>query len=136
MKLTQKMKITNWTYNQKRFVISIAFKWCKKNIESPDKIKKSLSYVVKKYEEDNVTYGQYSYTQNKIFVYYNNICSLKLLLRTMIHEYRHSIQPEISEYHIYHRKYGYRKNPLEIEARESEKAYFSKLYNHIKNTHK
>ena len=86
MKLTQKMKITNWTYNQKRFVISIAFKWCKKNIESPDKIKKSLSYVVKKYEEDNVTYGQYSYTQNKIFVYYNNICSLKLLLRTVIHE--------------------------------------------------
>lgn len=136
MKVTQSMKLTNWTYNEKKSLVAFAMKWCKKNIESNKKTKIPLSYVVKKYEKDSVTYGGYSHDYNKIFIYSNNINNLKLLLCTVIHEYQHSIQPEISEYHIYHRKYGYRKNPLEIEARESEKAYFSKLYNHIKNTYK
>jgi hypothetical protein len=38
------------------------------------------------------------------------------------------------KYNLYSKKYGYWKNPLEIEARDSEKKYFRELYKHIKKT--
>ena len=97
------------------------------------KTKIPLSYVVKKYEKDSVTYGGYSHDYNKIFIYSNNINNLKLLLCTVIHEYQHSVQPMMIRYTSYSKKYGYWKNPLEIEARDAEKKYFKNLYKYIKN---
>jgi len=132
MRITQSMKLTNWTYNQKRSLISFAIKWCKKNIESCKKTKIPLSYVVKKYEKDNVTYGGYSHDDNKILIHFNNINNLKLLLCTVIHEYQHSVQPMMIKYTSYSKKYGYWRNPLEIEAREAEKKHFNNLYKYIK----
>lgn len=134
MKITQSMKLNDWTYNQKRNVVSRAIKWCKENIKSNKKTDIPLTYVVKKYEKDKITYGGYSHDYNRIFIYFKNINNLKLLLCTVIHEYQHSTQPMMVKYNLYSKKYGYWKNPLEIEARDAEKKYFRELYKHIKKT--
>jgi Skp family chaperone for outer membrane proteins len=38
----------------------------------------------------------------------------------------------MTRYTSYSKKYGYWRNPLEIEAREAEKKHFNNLYKHIK----
>jgi Zn-dependent peptidase ImmA (M78 family) len=62
-----------------------------------------------------------SFDGSLIIVYVNNQSSLKDLIETTLHEIAHYLQKhtnanEFDKYDDYAREFGYRRNPLEIEA--------------------
>ena len=85
--------------------------------------------------ESNV-YGAFCPDENQVVVYYNNIKKLKALVGTIIHEYQHSRQPVKTKYYIYAKKYGYWKNPLEVDARGVEKKYLNIVINYLNETNR
>ena len=67
-------------------------------------------------------YGQYDPIKNKIEIHYNICGDVKMLIRTIIHEYTHYMQ-NLKRYDILYSKFGYDKHPQEIEACMNEKLY-------------
>jgi hypothetical protein len=102
------------------------------NMRNPFAI--SLSVVKNQYEPK--TYGAFDAEINELILYYNNVKSLKVLITTIIHEYQHSLQPIKTKYEVYSKKYGYWKNPLEVEARNAEKKYFKEVLAYLNKTNK
>jgi hypothetical protein len=58
------------------------------------------------------------------------------LVKTIVHEWTHSTQRILTEYQKLHRKFGYRDNPLEIEAYAAEKIWGRKALNYVKKNWK
>ena len=67
-------------------------------------------------------YGHYNITNNHIQIHYNICGDVKMLIRTIIHEYTHYTQ-NMKQYHVLYSQFGYDKHPQEIEARRNEKLY-------------
>ena len=75
-------------------------------------------------------YGQYDIVNNKIVIHYNICGNIKMVIRTIIHEYTHHMQ-DMGKYHDLLNTYGYVKHPQEIEARLNENHY-TKCWKQIK----
>ena len=67
-------------------------------------------------------YGQYDPIKNKIEIHYNICGDVKMVIKTIIHEYTHSLQ-NLRDYHFVLATVGYDKHPQEIEACKNEKLY-------------
>lgn len=67
-------------------------------------------------------YGQYDIARNKIEIHYNICGDVKMMIRTIIHEYTHYTQ-NMKKYDILYSLFGYDNHPQEIEARKNEKLY-------------
>lgn len=76
-------------------------------------------------------YGQYDSNRNKVQVFHNTCGDVKMVIRTIIHEYTHYLQ-DMEKYWIVYKKVGYDNHPLELEARSNEKLY-SPCWREIKN---
>lgn len=76
-------------------------------------------------------YGQYDVKNNKIEICYNVCGDLKMMIRTIIHEYTHYLQ-DMDNYWIVYKEVGYNNHPDELEARSNEKLY-SPCWKIIKN---
>ena len=84
----------------------------------------------KSYEGD-LDMGEYRYWDNEIIIYYNNCGTIRNLIRTIIHEWQHQLQP-MSKYERLDTEHGYDKNPLEIDAEAAEEKYYKQLWIDIK----
>ena len=65
--------------------------------------------------------------ENKIFVYFPYITSRVDLIKALLHEYRHYLQPRRAMEHYYDLGYTYENHPMELEAISEEQNY--KLFN-------
>jgi hypothetical protein len=75
----------------------------------------------KSYEEDT-DMGEYRYWDNEIIVYYNNCDSVGDLIRTILHEWQHQLQP-MGKYERMLDEVGYEEHPFEKEAEAAESKY-------------
>jgi hypothetical protein len=82
----------------------------------------------------NIEYmGQYCPYQHEIVLYRNNISDIDKYVQVYIHEWTHSTQKGIKKNYVkMDYKYGYSKNPYEIEARDNEKVFKSIIWRVVK----
>ena len=114
-------KISDLTMNQKREIALLVIEYCQRKFgKRPYKVK----LKVLKQRSGLESYGQYSPYSQTITVFHNHCVTVKDVVRVVLHEYTHYMQKRISIlYPKYHKQYGYVKNPMEVEARDSEKLY-------------
>ena len=108
-------------------------KWCRTNmgVNNRKKYQPVITYY-KSYEEDT-DMGEYRYWDNEIIVYYNNCKTVSNLIRTIVHEWQHQLQP-MTKYEKIHDEVGYDEHPFEKEAEAAEKKYYKQVWSHIKPT--
>ena len=109
----------------------MAERWCRTNMGTNRRKKYDPTITYYKSMEGDLDMGEYRYWDNEIIIYYNNCGNIKNLIRTIIHEWQHQLQP-MTKYESLDTKYGYRKNPLEIEAEAAEEKYYKELWMNIK----
>lgn len=126
-----KTKTDDMTTPAIRRVVCEAIKWCEANVGSRKKYR-TLKYKVR--TDSNVmdvSYGMYDPAINTITIHRNVCLDVKTVVRVVIHEYTHFLQ-NLKKYDKVLKKVGYRKHPLEVEARGMETLY-SICWNDIKN---
>lgn len=67
-------------------------------------------------------YGQYNHVENKIEIHHNVCGDVKMVIKTIIHEYSHYLQNMKTYYKLY-KSVGYDDHPYEIEANKNEILY-------------
>ena len=106
------------TVYELRQLVGLILRWAGKHMG----IKKIKYRVLTQRTKCKIYYGEFRWDINTLYVYRNNCLTIKTLITTVLHEYRHA-QQDLSGYHQVLEKVGYKKHPLEVEARESEKLY-------------
>jgi hypothetical protein len=108
-------------------------KWCRTNmgVNRRKKYDPVITYY-KSMDGDN-DMGEYRYWDNEIIVYYNNCGSVRNLIRTILHEWKHQLQP-MGKYERIHDEVGYENHPFEKEAEAVEEMYYKRVWLEIKPT--
>jgi len=106
-------------------------KWCRTNMGVNKRKKYDPLITYYKSYEDDTDMGEYRYWDNEIIVYYNNCRTVGNLIRTIVHEWQHQLQP-MTKYEGMDSKHGYNDNPMEIEAMAAEQKYYKRLWEAIK----
>jgi len=90
---------------------------------------------VRTYVKDNnhSYYGQYDPELHRLIIYRNYTDTVDKYITVFIHEWTHSMQKKLKKnYFKMDHKYGYHKNPFEVEARQNEKIYKSIVWKYTK----
>ena len=74
-------------------------------------------------EGDSCPSGEFCKDENKIFIYFPYIKDKIDLIKALLHEYRHYLQPREAEAYYYDLGYTYENNPMELEAISEEQNY-------------
>ena len=74
-------------------------------------------------EGDCCPSGEFCKDENKIFIYFPYINDKIDLIKALLHEYRHYLQPRSAEAYYYDLGYTYENNPMELEAISEEQNY-------------
>ena len=108
-------------------------KWCRTNmgVNKRKKYDPTITYY-KSYEGD-MDMGEYRYWDNEIIVYYNNCGNVSNLIRTIVHEWQHQLQP-MGKYERIHDEVGYEEHPFEKEAEAAELKHYKQVWMAIKPT--
>ena len=78
--------------------------------------------------------GYVDIEDNRILIFRSSIKDIREYVEIFIHEWTHSRQKKISKmYYKMDSKYGYDKNPFEIEAKENEKKFRPEVWKITKN---
>ena len=113
-------------------ISSLALEWCINNLGNPLKTI-SPTIILKNDKRVKNMYG--FYMDQNITIHLSTIQTTRQMISTIIHEYCHYLQsPRISRFTKYWKlndKFGYNKNPFEIEARQFESLYLNSCYNYI-----
>lgn len=114
-------------------ISTATFEWCKRFFPVKDthfnvKIIVSFDRRVKR------MYGQYS---NGVIIVYPLLCGTKnMLIKTILHEYKHFIQMpytnSINNYLILEAHFDYKSNPYEIEANNFADDQYKRCYASLK----
>lgn len=107
-----------------------AISWCKKNLGENESKILPLSLSVKNKMRNY--YGCYDHRKHKLIVCINTNESVAELVKTVIHEYTHSLQPIRKYYSKVAKITGYWNNPYEIEAVKNEEQLFKKCWRDIR----
>ena len=67
--------------------------------------------------------GEFCKETDKIFIYFPEIKDKVDLIKALLHEYRHYLQPRSAEAYYYDLGYTYENNPMELEAISEEQNY-------------
>ena len=78
---------------------------------------------IKKMEGDASPSGEFCKDENKIFIYFPYIKNKIDLIKALLHEYKHYLQPRNAEAYYYDLGFTYENNPMELEAISEEKNY-------------
>jgi hypothetical protein len=91
--------------------------------------------IVRTTKQNNRYYkGYFDIEDNKILIFRSNIKDIREYIEIFIHEWTHSCQMKISKmYSKMNSKYGYDKNPFEIEAKKNENKFRPKVWKIAKN---
>lgn len=108
---------------KRREICLLAADWCEKNMGVNKKLGvPKVRVVCKTSTPFSGQYNPYA-KQHEILVYYNYIYSVMEMIKVVIHEYTHSLQPVVEQYDDLYEKYGYEKHPMEKEAVRNEKLW-------------
>jgi len=113
---------------QKSRIVALTIKWCRSALGENNKRKNKLGYCLRPQPLmhkliNGECHGQFDYRENILDIYIDNNKSIKSLIITTIHEYTHHLQPIRKRYYELDKKYGYWKNPFEIQAHANEVLY-------------
>jgi hypothetical protein len=108
------------TYALRRIVGEVIF-WCEKSMGTKRKSRK-LSYKVTSKPYIFPAYGVYDPRTNKITIHLSECDSVRMIIKTVIHEYTHFLQ-DLRSYKRVLKEVGYDSHPQEVEARENERLY-------------
>ena len=97
-------------------------KWCRSNLGINGRKKYDVLVTYYKSLDEDDDMGEYRYWDNEIIVYYNNCDSVEDLIRTILHEWQHQLQP-MSKYESMLDDVGYEEHPFEKEAEAAELKY-------------
>ena len=132
MKYTLKTKTSELSSYELRSIVCEAIKWCETNIGTKVSRKRTFKYRVLTLPEGYTpAYGMYDYDKNTLFVFRNHATDVKMVVRSVLHEYTHFMQ-NLRNYHVVLKKVGYDKHPLEVQARGME-CFYSIGWKAIKN---
>ena len=109
----------------------MAERWCRSNMGTNRRKKYDVAVTFYKSYEGDLDMGEYRYWDNEIIIYYNNCGNIKNLIRTVIHEWQHQLQP-MGKYEKIHNEVGYEEHPFEKEAEAAEEKYYKQLWMDIK----
>ena len=114
-----------------RRVVYETIKWCEENVGTKRK-RLPLTFKVTSIPfAKERAFGQYDPKTNLITIDRNECWNVKLVIRTVLHEYCHFLQ-DLRGYSKLLKEVGYNKHPQEIEARVMETMY-SICWKDIKN---
>ena len=108
-------------------------KWCRTHLGINNRKKYQPVITYYKSMPDDGDMGEYRYWDNEIIVYYNNCESVADLIRTILHEWQHQLQP-MGKYERMLGEHGYEEHPLEKEAEAVEEQYYKQVWMAIKPT--
>ena len=111
-------KIVNHYGEHKGYVIP--------KVEVHNNIFARISGIKKMQGEDNPS-GEFCKETDKIFIQFPYIKNKVDLIKALLHEYRHYLQPRSAEAYYYDLGFTYENNPMELEAISEEQNY--KLFN-------
>lgn len=129
MKIYLKTPTSDMTSPQIRRVVEQTIMWCEKNLGTKPSRQGSLNYKV--ISGKVPSYGVYDYKNNTITIYRNHTSDVKMVVRTVLHEYTHFLQ-NLRYYNLVLSRVGHTKHPQEKEASMIENRY-SICWNDIKN---
>jgi len=117
-----KTPTTELTTPQIRMVVCETIKWCETNLGVKSK-SRTLEYCVRTLgEKYTPAYGMYDPVKNRIYVFRNYAPTVKMVVKSVLHEYTHFLQ-NLRYYGKTLAKVGYDKHPQELEARVMEELY-------------
>jgi hypothetical protein len=97
-----------------------------RNHYGESKFKNTVPYIAiedSPYSDEEVApdqFGEYCRMLNEITIYWKNMDSLEILVRTLVHEYQHYLQSPIWMARYYNMGYGYNDHPYEVAAFNAE----------------
>ena len=109
----------------------MAERWCRSNMGTNRRKKYDVAVTFYKSYEGDLDMGEYRYWDNEIIIYYNNCGNIKNLIRTVIHEWQHQLQP-MGKYERVLDEIGYEDHPFEKEAEAAEEKHYKQLWMDIK----
>jgi hypothetical protein len=129
MKTYLKTPTSELSTTQIRRVVKETIAWCQDNLGTKSY---GVDYSVRtQRNKTSPSYGCYDNARRTIMLHRNNTPTVKMIVRTVLHEYTHYLQ-NLRWYHNVLSRVGYEKHPQEIEARVTETMY-SICWNDIKN---
>ena len=120
MKIFLKTKTVDLTSRQLRNIVGECIRFMEMSVGAKPSRQKTLKYRVVNCKVP--AYGNYDYKNNTITIHRNHTTDVKMVIRTVLHEYTHFLQ-NLRNYHVVLKKVGYDKHPQEIEACKNEKLY-------------
>jgi len=118
------------TYQIRRVVCETIL-WCETYLGTKRKSRK-LTYKVTSKPYVFPAYGVYYPDHNKIVIHLSECDNVRMVIRTVIHEYTHFLQ-DLRSYKRVLKEVGYSNHPQEVEARLSE-TFYSNCWKEIKQT--
>jgi hypothetical protein len=109
----------------------MAERWCRSNMGTNRRKKYDVAVTFYKSYDGDLDMGEYRYWDNEIIIYYNNCGNIKNLIRTVIHEWQHQLQP-MGKYEKVLDEIGYEDHPFEKEAEAAEEKHYKQLWMSIK----
>lgn len=111
-------------------IANMAFRWCRTNMGVNRRKKYQPAWYIRKSLDETVfDAGEYDAEDNEIFIYWNNCETVDDLIRVIVHEWTHQLQPILTKYDW---DLDYHTNPYEIEARANETVYGKQCWTAIK----
>ena len=127
-------KIQDLKISKKKLVENV-LQWCEINHSIPKKRGK-LSYKIRYYNHTKVE-GCYCSYNKCIIIYLTPEKSIREVVDTLLHEYKHHIdmrtQKEVRLYSKQLNEFGYDSHPMEITAREFARQHRDKCFETFKN---
>jgi len=132
MKLLNKTE--DLTFSQSTSITISVIDWCENNIGVNWRYPRPRFTLLGGIVDDmaKTTYGEYDVEDNIISINLERNVYVRCLIKTIIHEYTHYLQPIKTKYQKLAKKHGYYDNPLEVEARNNEINLYRNCFKDIK----
>ena len=127
-------KIVDMSFSDTTGLALRVIDWCEKNIGVNKKRDRPRLTLLGGIIDDMpiTTYGEYDVDNNLISINFERNVYVRCLIKTIIHEYTHYLQPIKSKYWKLAKKHGYHGNPLEVEARFNENTKYNDCFKTLK----
>ena len=120
MKTYLKTPTSDLSVFQIRTIVRETIMWCQNNLGTKSYM---VDYSVRTLgEKYTPAYGMYDYSKRTILVFRNHAPTVKMVVKSVLHEYTHFLQ-NLRYYGKTLAKVGYDKHPQELEARVMEELY-------------
>jgi hypothetical protein len=129
MKLHSRTK--KMTTPELRKLVCETIKWCETNIGRKYKSRTLKYRVLTLGEKYTPAYGMYCPDKNTLYVFRNHAPTVKMVIKSVLHEYTHFMQ-NLRWYGHTLAKVGYNKHPQELQARGME-FFYDKCWEEIKD---